>query len=732
METTNSTRTIDTMDTAIILRSGRSARASWGTRLRRRLRIWLTAWEIYPVLLLAVFLRFYHLSLTEFDTDQAVLWNTARVTLTHGLIPTASNLSSIGTPHFPLTIYILMVVGIFTDNPLAGAFVTALFNVLAVLFTYLFTRRYFGRLAGFVAAALTATAVTTILYSRFIWQPNLVALLIVLYMLALFRGAVERRSGWFLPALLLLALSFQLSESSAYLAPALLLALLWGYRTVGWRDLVGGVAICALIFAPYMVLEASRGFADLPLFLGSNGHTSLDSLALKDYLHFVVAYSTPPTDPQMLLTRLFPLLHLHRWTMLALLLASLGLLLLGLFWERVQLMARGAFAQSVDLLTGAGTGFWRQLWRNWRTFFAVPQRRALLLLATWQLLPLALLLRHTISLQVHYLLILVPGPFILIGLLVSQLTSWSAALPAWGKMLRPVVPVLATVLILAQTVVGVAWVLDTTSNNQPNTTNFNTLQDLRTAVQTADQLALAHHFKHVYIDTDARTVDALNYLARQMQTAHTLLNSNSSHCLLLPGSAQGPAVMLLGPGEPLDQVLLTRFASATLVSKPPRLGGAPFSIYIVQPFAGTTGTGAATGTFTLDHTQPALLSWQNPATPAQPAQRLFTTLWNNQAQRSANTGSWWSYHFAATYTGQGNNGNGNTADCRLTSLASGEQLLVPFTLSATSNALPTSVAIIGTIASNTPYVLSYGPLHFQTLREQTNALGTFQGTTGKQ
>src|SRR5215472_14572398 len=108
------------------------------------LRSWLTAWEIYPVLLVAAFLRLYQLSLTEFDTDQAVLWNTARVALAHGLIPTASNLSSIGTPHFPLTISILMAVGIFTDNPLAGAIITALFNVLAVLLTYIFTRRYFG------------------------------------------------------------------------------------------------------------------------------------------------------------------------------------------------------------------------------------------------------------------------------------------------------------------------------------------------------------------------------------------------------------------------------------------------------------------------------------------------------------------------------------------------------------------------------------------------------------
>jgi hypothetical protein len=417
--------------------------------------------------------------------------------------------------------------------------------------------------------------------------------------------------------------------------------------------------------------------------------------------------------------------------MLVLICASFALLLLGFFWQRVQPMMRGVTMQFADKTPArAGAGLLRRLWMRGRVFLTSPQRRGILLLLAWQLLPLALFSRHSIDPQVHYLLILMPGPFILIGLLVSQLTSWCAALPRWGKALRPLVPALAAVLILAQTLVGVAWVLDNTSNNQPNTTNYNTLQDLRTAVQTADQLAQTRHLQHVYIDTDARTVDALNYLAEQMRTAHTLLNSNSSHCLLLPNNTQGPAVMLFGPGESLDQVLLTRFAAATLVSRPPRLGGTPFSIYIVQPFAGTTGSTTATGGLTLDHAQPLTLTWQNPDAPNQPAQRLLTTFWNNQAQRAANPDSWWTYHFAAAYTGQGT-GNGGVADCQLTSLRPGEHLLVPFTLPANSNTPPASVAIDGTIASNTPAVLSYGPLRFQTLKILTNTQGTFQGTTGK-
>ncbi len=732
METKDTTQAIDALDTEILPRVKQPEQQSSRPAIRYTLLRWLTAWEIYPVVLVAAFLCFYQLSLTEFDTDQAVLWNMGRVALTHGLIPANGNLASIGTVNPPAFIYILLAVGIFTDNPLAGALLVALLNVLAVILTYAFTRRYYGRLAGFVASALTATAIVMILYSRFIWQPNILAPLLVLYMLALFRGAVARRTGWFAPAALLLALAIQLSGSSIYLLPALLVALVLGYKTVRWRDLVLGVALCALVFSTYLVWEAATAYADLPLLLGASGkQASIDSQAFSYYLHFVVPYWTRPTDSHLLFTRLFPLMYLDRLSMLALTGASFLLLLLGTGWEHMQMMVRGAAEQVMTRATGTvNAGPWRRLWEHWQAFIASPERRGLLLLLSWQLLPLLLLSRHSISLQVHYLLVLMPGPFILIGLLVSQITSWCAALPGRGKALRLVVPALAVVLILIQTLGGLAWVLDNTDGSQPYATNDNTLQDLRNALQDADQLAEARHLQHVYIDTDARTVDALNYLAGQMHTAHTLINSNSSHCLLLPDTAQGAAVMLFGPTETLDEALLTRFATATLVSEPPRLGGAPFHLYMVQPFAASTDATATTGSLTLAQNQANLLSWQDPSRPAQAAQRLLTTLWNNHEQRVAQTGSWWTYHFAAAYSGNGSTGQSSTANCQLTSLIAGEHLLVPFSLPGELSTPPASLTINGSIISNTPYILSYGPLHFQTLREQSSTLGTFQGTVG--
>ena len=85
-----------------------------------------------------------------------------------------------------MAVYFLMIPAGFSPDPLWATVMTALFNVAAVLLTYIFTRRYFGCLAATIAALLYATAQTTIVFSRFIWQPNLIAPFTVLFMFALF------------------------------------------------------------------------------------------------------------------------------------------------------------------------------------------------------------------------------------------------------------------------------------------------------------------------------------------------------------------------------------------------------------------------------------------------------------------------------------------------------------------------------------------------------------------
>src|SRR5579872_130940 len=185
---------------SLTLSETQSTSATRNQTIRTRMRLWLGTWELVPILLVAGILRLGGLNTTAFAGDQSALYTLAYDAVHYGLIPTTSNSASIFTMHPPLAIYFLMLPVFFSANPLWAAVMTALFNVIAVLLAYIFTRRYYGRLAATIAALLFATAQTSIVFSRFIWQPSLIAPFVVLFFFALFWGAEERRKGWFFPA----------------------------------------------------------------------------------------------------------------------------------------------------------------------------------------------------------------------------------------------------------------------------------------------------------------------------------------------------------------------------------------------------------------------------------------------------------------------------------------------------------------------------------------------------
>src|SRR5262245_23769102 len=137
------------------------------------LRTILLSWEFYLLILLAAFLRLYRLSATEFDTDQAMIFSMARYALHHGLLVATSNFASIHILNPPGVVWLLMLPAALSGNPLGAALLVALLAVAAVALTYLFTRRYYGRLAAIIVALLYATTSRAVDYARFSWNQNL-------------------------------------------------------------------------------------------------------------------------------------------------------------------------------------------------------------------------------------------------------------------------------------------------------------------------------------------------------------------------------------------------------------------------------------------------------------------------------------------------------------------------------------------------------------------------------
>ncbi|MGH2509333.1 MAG: ArnT family glycosyltransferase, partial [Ktedonobacteraceae bacterium] len=269
------------------------------TRLWRMVFSGLLTWEIYPILALAAFLRFYQWPMTQFDADQAVIYGLARNALVHGLIPITTNTASIGIMNPPATVYLLMLGAVFSANPSAGFILVGLFNVFAVFLTYVIARRYFGRTVGTFSALFYAVTLRTVIYSRFIWNQNMLAPFVLLFLLALLWGVMERRRGWLAPAVVLWGWMIQLHGSAIFLAIPLAFACVLAFKTLRWRDVCWSVGLLVLIYFPYVIWEVATHFSDVSILLNSlHYHSSFDQQSLDFYLSdFRPFVFFPPAQP---------------------------------------------------------------------------------------------------------------------------------------------------------------------------------------------------------------------------------------------------------------------------------------------------------------------------------------------------------------------------------------------------------------------------------------------------
>ncbi|MBA2680855.1 MAG: glycosyltransferase family 39 protein, partial [Ktedonobacteraceae bacterium] len=553
------------------------------TRLER-VRTWITSWklnwELYLIVLGAAFLRLYQIDRTEFNGDQADIFQMAHNAVSHVHLVATSNVASIGIFNPPGIIYFLMLAAVFSTNPLAGTLLTALLSILSVLLTYVMTRRYYGRLAATIAASLYAAAAAPIYYSRFMWNQNLLLFFVPLFIFVLLFGVIERRKGWLVPAIALVGLLAQLHGSGFLLAAPLFVAFVLAPRTVRIRDIMLGALACFILYSTYLLWLMHSHYRDIPIFLTSIRRPStIDDQALIFFQQFLSPYGFDPNDVPLpnihsLLFRLSPLMLVLAFVMSAVLVCgAVTALILALRTDKDR-RGSGERRSGLAAVLQSAVSWWTEL-------RASPYRCAYLVLLSWQLVPLVYLLRHSIKLHSHYFIMLMPGPFLLIALFIVKMINWTEVRATWGNVLRFCLYGITVFLVATQFLGGLALVRDTTRGNfNADYNRFNDLQSLQRVLTAADQLAQRRHLKHVYISTDDIRRPAFYYLSEQMHTSTTVFDDS---CAVLPSLATGPIVLLTGPRQSLALAMTERFARATLVEESARLSDDPFRLYIVDP-----------------------------------------------------------------------------------------------------------------------------------------------------
>jgi len=312
-----------------------------------------------------------------------------------------------------------------------------------------------------------------------------------------------------------------------------------------------------------------------------------------------------------------------------------------------------------------------------------------------------------------------PGPFIIIGILLSSLANWFRRRRWFWNTAHYGVYVCTCLVIVAQLLGSTATLIDEANGNNLHGYGYNTLNSLEDALNQADQLARLHNLNHVYIATDEYTQTSLGYLAEQMHTPSTLFDA--SRCLVLPSTTAGPAVLLIGPYDTLSIALLSHFARATLVSHPERLGGVPFQLYIVQPIAASKLVPSHEAF--VHHLQ--LLDKQVQQFSFDKSFWLATR-WSYIRSAIADYRTTYTYTMTALLDGK----TAISSQCISTSIRAGDQLIVTFPLSKSVNT-PSSMTITAKSFTTMPLNVSYGSFHLENISDQNTQTLFLQTTEGK-
>jgi hypothetical protein len=639
--------------------------------------------------------------------------------IVHGLWPITSNRASLGNINFPLVVYFFMLPAAFSSNPLWAEVMVGLFNTIAVLLAYFFTRRYYGRRAGIIVALLYATSVMALAYSGDIWPQNLLPPLVLLFLCYLFRGVVERRRGWLLPAIVLLGVLYQIHGSALLLAGLLMVSCLFAFKTIRWYEVLLAAVLLGILCAPYLFWEWKSHFSDLTILLKASkapAHITLDAWRL--YKSFLCPYiqndlraDLLPTDPHSVLVG-SPLRYLRK--PLSLEYALMPWLLLCGVVTVVLLVLRPARTANTS---GGIRGWLRELW-------VTPYRQGLLLLLIWQVLLPMTLLRHSIALYPHYFIIFLPGQFMLIGLFISKVCDVvQSQRPEWKKIACYGMGTLTVCLIGAQLIGSVSALIDRVNGNfdgQSTFPAFNDLSSMQHALQEADHLAQERHIQRIYVATNYSTGSAMRYLIEQEKTP--IMAFEDWHCIVLPSASAGPVIFIWQPSDPQVGAIFDHYATTTLVDQPRRLGGAPFNLSILT--AKPEGI-PATQTFTRD----IHLLEQHTLQIQDTNNRWLVTHWSVVGAEKPATRTFYMTHFDIRLDGKTQQG-GEPIECSTTSLWAGDQY---FTLQGLGphDQMPTFVTVQAYAFTSSPLTFPLGPLTLSTFVQRDSPWVPLQTADGK-
>jgi 4-amino-4-deoxy-L-arabinose transferase-like glycosyltransferase len=230
---------------------------------------------IAAIIIVAAFLRLTHMDLMEFKGDEAGVAMMVAEALGGGEWPMHGLMSSVGIYNPPVFIYLMMIPGLFSIDPIFLTQFVALLNVAAVFLTWWFGRRIFNERIGLIAAMFFAVSPWAVIYSRKIWAQDCIPIFSLLVIGGLHECIVKDDRRWFLPAFIAAGLLPGLHFSGLFAAFLFGVFVLAFRPKVAWWQWGIGIVVMSLAYVPYLLNHASSGGMGKSM---SGAHMSADAV----------------------------------------------------------------------------------------------------------------------------------------------------------------------------------------------------------------------------------------------------------------------------------------------------------------------------------------------------------------------------------------------------------------------------------------------------------------------
>ncbi len=221
------------------------------------------------IVMVAAYFRLANINLAEVKGDEATTSFVVKGLVQQGKVPLLGPPLSTGGNAGPIYYYILLIPFLVSFNPIVASSFVAIVNVLGIIVTFKFAQEFFNDRVALIATALDAVSPFAILFSRKIWNPDLIFPFSAVLFYCLYSFVIKNKPKYLIPLFVTYSIMLQVHPITLFLAPVLLLFLIQSHSRISARYLVTSVALSLIIFAPLIYGEVTSSLSNTGAFIST-------------------------------------------------------------------------------------------------------------------------------------------------------------------------------------------------------------------------------------------------------------------------------------------------------------------------------------------------------------------------------------------------------------------------------------------------------------------------------